>query len=324
MSKMTRLAATIAVAGFAAATLLSYPAHAEWKPKGPINLMIAFQAGGGGDTQARLIARSIEEKRGWKIIPSNVTGKGGGVLAAKLKRQPNDGLTIGMAVTNTVGYNMVVAKKPGYTEKDFTYITTTAGSQMGIYAKASSGFKTWDDVAKAAKGGKAIKVGVMGQNLADLAFLIAQKEGVQLNTVMTRGGRGVMNAINAGDVDIGFGAGIQNRAVKAGTLVHLLSAAPKRLIVSPEVPTLKQKFGIPFFVDAAFLIMAPKGIPDAARTGIASAVAEVLNDKSSKAANFVGKAFGGPKLITGAELDKLIASGIDDAQGLLKAVTATN
>ncbi|MDG2034579.1 MAG: tripartite tricarboxylate transporter substrate-binding protein [Rhodospirillales bacterium] len=321
MFEFYKVTATFAIAGFVAASAVSTSAKAEWKPSGPLSLMIAFQAGGGGDTQSRLIARAIEQKRGWKIIPSNVTGKGGAVLATKLKRQPNDGLTIGMVVSGTVGYNMKAAKKPGYTEKDFTYITTTAGSQMGIYAKAGSGFKTWDDVAKVGKSGKAIKVGVMGQNLSDLAFLIAQKEGIKLNLVMTRGGRGVMNAVNAGDVDIGFGAGIQNKAIKSGALVHLLSATSKRLIVSPEVPNLKEKFGIPFSMNGAFLIIAPKGIPDEARASIASAIAEVLNDKSTKAAKFVGKAFGGPKLISGAELDKLIATNIDDAEGLLKAVT---
>ena len=35
---------------------------AEWKPSGPIKLMIAFAAGGGADTQARLIAEALEAK----------------------------------------------------------------------------------------------------------------------------------------------------------------------------------------------------------------------------------------------------------------------
>ena len=59
-------------------------AQAEWKPKGPITLMIAFAAGGGADSQARLIAEEIEARKGWKIIPEAVTGKGGGVMAARL------------------------------------------------------------------------------------------------------------------------------------------------------------------------------------------------------------------------------------------------
>ena len=32
---------------------------ADWTPPGPIKLMIAFRAGGGADTQARLIAEAL-------------------------------------------------------------------------------------------------------------------------------------------------------------------------------------------------------------------------------------------------------------------------
>ena len=42
---------------------------AEWKPSGPITMMIAFAAGGGADTQARMIAEELEKRHGWKIIP---------------------------------------------------------------------------------------------------------------------------------------------------------------------------------------------------------------------------------------------------------------
>ena len=41
---------------------------ADWTPPGPIKLMIAFRAGGGADTQARLIAEALEEKMGWNRI----------------------------------------------------------------------------------------------------------------------------------------------------------------------------------------------------------------------------------------------------------------
>ncbi|MEC8204989.1 MAG: sulfatase-like hydrolase/transferase, partial [Pseudomonadota bacterium] len=44
-------------------------ALAEWKPSGPITMMIAFAAGGGADTQARMIAEELEKRHGWKIIP---------------------------------------------------------------------------------------------------------------------------------------------------------------------------------------------------------------------------------------------------------------
>ena len=313
------LGTTLLAAGIALAVMPA-GALAQWKPSGPINLMIAFTAGGGADTQARLIAAELEKRKGWKIVPQNVTGKGGAVMAAKLVSQPNDGLTIGIAVTETFGYNILAAKKRQFSEKDFTYITTTAGSQMGLVAKADRGWKSIHDAVAAAKGGKTLRLGAMSAKLADIAYAIEQKLGIKFNVVMLRGCRAVVNAVTAGDVDVGWGAGIQNKAVKAGDLVNLLSGEKTRLMLSPDVPTLAE-LGIPFPAGANFLIVGPKGIPDAARKGYAAAIAEVLNDKSTKAAQFVQRAFGGPKLISGAALDKLIADGIANAKKLMEAAS---
>ena len=54
---------------------------AEWRPSGPITVLIGFSAGGGTDTQARLIAAELEKRKGWKIIPQNMPGKAGGIMA---------------------------------------------------------------------------------------------------------------------------------------------------------------------------------------------------------------------------------------------------
>ena len=309
-------AAAVGMAGVLA--LAAGPAAAAWKPSGPINLMIAFAAGGGADTQARLIATELEKTKGWKIIPQNVTGKGGAVMARKLKSQPNDGLTIGIAVTETFGYNMLAVKKAGYSADDFTYVTTTAGSQMGIVAKTSRGWKSIQDVIAAAKGGATVKLGAMSAKLADIAYTIEQKYGVKFNTVVFRGGRKVLNAITAGDVDVGWVAGIQAKGVRAGDLVNLMSGEATRLKISPNVPTLGE-LGIPYDAGAKFLIVAPKGIPADARKGLADAVATVLTDKSTKVAQFVQRAFGGPQLISGTALEKLISDGIAGSKKLMMA-----
>lgn len=315
----SKLAAAPALAAGLVLAAAAPPAPAaDWKPKGPITLMIAFAAGGGADTQARLISAEIEKRRGWRIVPQNVTGRGGAVMAAKLKDQPADGLAIGIAVTETFGYNMLAVRKPGYGVGDFTFITTTAGSQMGLVAKASSGWRTIHDVVAAAKAGKAVKVGAMSQKLADMAYVVQQKFGVTFNTVMFKGGRAVVNAVTAGDVDMGWGAGIQNKGVRAGDLVNVLSGEKKRLAVSPDAPTLGE-VGIPYEAGANFVLVAPKGVPDAARKAIAGVVAEVLSDESTKAAQFVRRAFGGAKLVSGAALDKLIADGIAGSKALMAA-----
>ncbi len=58
------LKAAVAAIGL---TALTTGAQADdWTPPGPIKLMIAFAAGGGADTQARMIAEELEAAKGWK------------------------------------------------------------------------------------------------------------------------------------------------------------------------------------------------------------------------------------------------------------------
>lgn len=309
------------IAGFAALGMLANTmscALAEWKPNGPIKFMIAFAAGGGADTQARLIGEHLEKTRGWKIIPENVTGKGGLNLLKAMKGQPNDGSVIGMVVTETLGYNLAANKKSGLSLGDFTPITTTAGFQMGIVAKSDTGWKTFADVVGAAKGGQKIRFGAMSPKLADLTYMLGKKHGIEFNTVMLRGGKAVMNAVNAGDVDIGWAAGIQNKAVKAGDVVNLASGLSTRLKISPDAPTLAE-LGVPFNADGYFLVVAPAGVPADARAALADAISGAAADPATKVGGLINKAFGGASIIKGDELDALMASGSSDSEALMKA-----
>ena len=290
---------------------------AEWKPSGPITVLIGFSAGGGTDTQARLIAAELEKQKGWKIIPQNMPGKAGGIMARKLKNMPADGLSIGMAVTESFGYAMLASKKAGYTAKDMTYIATTTGSEMGIVAKTGKGWKTLKDVISEAKKGKVFKFAGMSPKHADINYLIEQKYGVKFNTVILRGGKKVMNAITAGDVDLGYGAGIQAKAVRAVQMVNLAAGLGKRLKVSPYAPTLME-MGIPYDLGAKFIFVGPAGMPANVRKTLADAIGGVINDPSTKASKFVSARYGGPEVITGKKLDKFIQVNIEDSKKLMK------
>jgi len=309
------------IAGLAALGIMvssATTALAEWKPPGPIKLMIAFRAGGGADTQARLIAEHLEKTKGWKLIPENVTGKGGINALAALKDQPADGTAIAIVVTESLGYNLVAAKKSGLKVTDFTPLTTTAGFQMGVVAKTDRGWNSFPDVVAAAKGGEKIRFGAMSPKLADLAYLLGKAHGVEFNTVMLKGGKGVMNAVNAGDVDIGWAAGIQNKAVKAGDIVNLASGLSTKLKISPDAPTMKE-LGVDYNADGYFVFVAPAGLADEARTALADALGGVAADGSTKAGGMIAKAFGGPAIIKGAELDAIVAGGAENSAALMKA-----
>lgn len=305
------------IAALGLAVIATTTMAAQWVPPGPIKLMIAFRAGGGADTQARLIAEALETKLGWKFIPEQVTGKGGVNLLAALKDQPNDGTAIGMVVTESLGYNLVAANA-GITLADFTGISTTAGFQMGIVSLSTKGWKTFDDVVAAAKGGQEIRFGVMSPRLADLAYLLGKAQGIKLNIVSVKGGKAVMNGVNAGDLDVGFMAGIQGKGVAAGDLVNLASGLSTPLKQTPDAPTLAN-LGVSYNSDGYFVFVGPAGMPAEAREALASAIASIAADENTKAGGIIKKAFGGAATITGQELSTLLAKGYDETAALLAA-----
>ncbi len=306
-------AAALSISAFAAGASFAE----DWTPPGPIKLMIAFAAGGGADTQARLIAEELESRLGWSFVPEQVTGKGGMNLAMAIKDQPNDGSVIGMVVTETLGYNMRAAEA-GVTPADYTSIVTTAGFQMGVVAKTAMGWASFDEMIAAAKGGQEIRFGTMSPKLSDLAFLLGEAQGVEFNIVQVRGGRAVMDGVNAGDMDVGFMAGIQGKGVAAGDLVNLASALSVPLQQTPDAPTLAD-LGVEFSADGYFLFIGPAGMPDAARNALAEAIGGVVGDESTKAGGIVKKAFGGAAVIMGDELDALVSSDFEAAGALLEA-----
>jgi tripartite-type tricarboxylate transporter receptor subunit TctC len=279
-------------------------------------LFIAFAAGGGADTQARMIAAEIEVAKGWKIIPEQATGKGGLNAVNALAGEPADGTAIAMIVTETLGYNSAAAGTAG--PDAATPITTTAGTEMAVVALSDKGYETLGDVIAAAQAGEDIRFGTMSPALSDLAYIIGKENDVEFNIVQVRGGRAVMDGLNAGDMDVGFGAGIQAKAVAAGDMVELASAKRSPLSGTPEAPMLSD-YGVGFTNDTMFLIAGPAGMDPAARDAIAAAISEVLTTDGSEAAGFITKGFGGVNMIQGEDLTAFIAEAYEQANGLLEA-----
>ena len=171
-----------------------------------------------------------------------------------------------------------------------------------------------------ASAGEDVSFGAMSPKLADLAYLLGKQHGVDFNIVMAKGGKGVMNGLNADDLDVGWVAGIQSKAVASGEMVNLASGLSTKLAMSPDAPTMAE-LGVDFTADGYFVFVAPAGLPDEAREALASAIGEIVADPDTKAGEFVEKAFGGAAVINGDELDALMASEVTNAEALLAAAS---
>ena len=316
---MTTLFRTLAVGALLSMSIASAPladGHGGWQPNGPIKLIIAFRAGGGADTSGRLIAEGIQDATGWEIIPEQITGKGGVNALVALKDMPNDGSAIALVVTESLGYNAASAQGAGVEPSLYTGLTTTAGFQMGIVAKTEMGWNDIGDAINAVKAGEELRFGVMSPKLADLAFLLGDANGVEFNIIEVAGGKAVMDGVVAGDMDLGFMAGIQAGGVASGELVNLASALSVPLKQSPEAPTVAD-YGLEYNADGYFVFVAPAGLPDDARMALTEAIIDASN--SGKAAEMISTAFGGTVNIMGEELDALLQNDFDAAGALIEA-----
>lgn len=294
------------------------PAQAEWQPKGPINFWIGFGAGGGTDTQARSLAEELEAKFGWRVIPSNKAGGGGAVMAAALKDAPTDGQTVGLAINTT--FDFATLTNDSLSIEDFTYITTTAGSQTGVLARADSGWQTLEDVAKAAKSGTRIVWSNWGDQVQAGAEIIARHYGFPVNHLRMKGGKATMNALVAQDANVAWGGGVQRGLVAAGELVILASAEREPLVQAPDKPTL-EALGIPYTFGFQFLLAGPRGMSLEARDAIATAIGQVLLDPDSKTRAFIAKQYPpGPVLLAGDALEVQLKANLEANRKLLEAV----
>ncbi len=305
-------------ASLAALAIAATPALAEWEPDGPIRLWIGFGAGGGTDTQARTLVEELEALKGWRIIPENKAGGGGTVMAAQLKDAPADGQTIGFAINTT--FDFATLNSENLALDDFSYITTTAGSQMAALARADSGWQTLEDVADAAKGGERIVWADWGEQVEAGAVMVGRALGFDVNNLRVQGGRGALNALVAGDANVSWGGGVQRGLVDAGELVILASAEGRPLVQAPDAPLLSD-YGLDFTLGFQFMLAGPAGMPDEARDAIAAAIAEVLDDPDSRTRQFIERQYPpGPLVIAGEELRERLEANLAANEKLLEAV----
>ena len=96
-------------------------ASGEFKPDGPVTLIVAYKAGSGTDGPARILAQYAEKYIGQTVVVENVDGGSGSIGWSQLAAADPDGMTIG--VMNLPNFNNSIVKELGtYTTADFKAI----------------------------------------------------------------------------------------------------------------------------------------------------------------------------------------------------------
>jgi len=260
----------IAVAALAAtiAPLAATGTFAQDFPNRPVQLMVAYPAGGSTDIAARIVASIAEKMLGQPIVVVNKGGAGGQVGWTELVRQRPDGYYIGfinLPATNTVILDP--DRKAIFTEKDFTPIINQVLDPGVIWVRADSRYKTVHDLIEhAKKEPNTIRTATTGILSDDhLAILMTEEAAPSavFRLVHLEGGAAQFKEIMAGNIDVAFdNVGSIMTRVKSGEVRALAVMDDGRSKFLPDVPTMKE-LGYPTVMSNSTRgIAGPKGMPE--------------------------------------------------------------
>src|SRR5262245_8483252 len=208
-SMMSHIAtATIGAALALAATTGSVGARQDF-PSKPVQLMVAYPAGGSTDIAARIVAAIAEKSLGQPIVVVNKGGAGGQVGWTEFVRQRPDGYYIGfinLPATRTVIFDP--DSKAILPATDFTPIINQVLDPGVIWVRADSPYKTVHDLIDAAKKSpNTIRTATTGILSDDhLAILMTEEAapGAVFRLVHLEGGAAQFKEIMAGNIDVAF------------------------------------------------------------------------------------------------------------------------
>lgn len=249
----------------------------DW-PKRPINIVVAFGAGGNSDYNTRAIAKYLAKDLGQPIAVTNVSGSGGTIGANQVKGAKPDGYTI---LCSQVSMN--VAKVVGlvdYAADAFEPACVfSQGSDEVLVARADSGWKTYEDMFNATikEPGKYRLTSNAGASTQWIAVALTAA-GAKFNIVPSGGSGERLKLLLGGHVDvIAMPYNMIKEYVDKGEFVVLATDSPKRPYNLPDVPTLTEKG-----VDCAYYyyntFFFPKGTDKAIVDKFAKACENVIKN----------------------------------------------
>jgi tripartite-type tricarboxylate transporter receptor subunit TctC len=256
-----------AMAAFSAFTLGS--AHAQTYPSKTITIVVSYPAGGDTDALGRLFAEKLSARLGQNVVVENKPGASGTIGNAFVAKSAPDGHTL-LLTPSTISSALLVLK-PGTggaydTVNDFTPIIKVGTQPLFFVANTASGLKSVKELVESAKAGKTVSYGSPGSGspMHILGEMFNKSAGTKIQQIPYRGSAPAVNDLLGGQIQwMPTTLGPVGQHVKAGKMVVLAVADPKRSPLAPDVPTLTELGYKDSELDAWQGVMAAKGTPDA-------------------------------------------------------------
>ena len=259
--------------------LAALPAAAQQYPAKPVQLIVAFPAGGGADVAARVLAAALGEELGGTVVVENVSGAGGRIGTARAAHAAPDGYTLFLGTPSTHGTNVAVYSNLSYDPvKDFTPIMLLGTSPFMLLAAPGFEAKSVQELIALAKA-RPGQVNYASYGTGSINHLVgelfASLAGIDVTHVPYRGSAPAITDLIAGRVQYTFDGPAALGQVKGGKVRLLAVTSKNRWSAFPDVPTVAES-GVPGFAAVTwFGLFAPAGTP--------KAIVDLLNAKANAA-----------------------------------------
>lgn len=251
-------------------------------PDRPVKIIVAYGAGSGADTVARILGDQLAVKLKQSIVIDNMPGAGGELGTVAAASAAPDGYTLLFAPTTlTVSPHMDV--KPKYdATKDFAPIMRVATLPMLLVSGTKAPFSTWEGLLKEAEQHPdALNYATSGKGSPSHleAAMLAKLKGIQIRDVPYRTGSQALTDVISGEVSFYFPVlPAAAQQVQKGRLNALAVGTRERSSVLPNVPTLAELLGKPDYEATVWYgLLAPAGTPSSIIKALAEATATVLS-----------------------------------------------
>ncbi len=236
-------------------------------PSRPITLIVPFAAGGGTDSIARDIAKSLADKLGQPVVVDNKGGGGGSIGANMVAKAQADGYTLLFATSTFVTNAVTEGTAPYQVDKDFAPVALIGRGPLLVVANKEMGVKTLAQlrtaVAARAQGVNFCSAG--NGSINHLAGeLFRQKTKLDMTHVPYKGSGPATLDLLAGRVQLFFATVPTILPYVQDHRVELLAVTgAKRSALFPTTPTLAESGLGNVDITTWWGVLAPANTPKA-------------------------------------------------------------
>ncbi len=263
------------------AGLAAVPAGAAAQPAEVSRIVASFPPGAALDGIARLLADAASRAGQGTVVVENRAGANGNIAAQAVARARPDGRTLLLAIDTTFSLNPHLYPELGFATADLEPVAIVGTYPVVLIVHPTAGVTDLAGFVAAARRAPLLYASAGNGSPGHLAMEHLRATlglpRTALEHVPFRGNAQAMTDLLAGRVQAGFIA-VSGGAdfVRDGRLRALAISGPERLAMLSDVPTVAEQGHAGFDVRFAYVLLVPRGTPEAAKARWATVAADFI------------------------------------------------